>query len=64
MQIRDMLGQYSQNVKNGTEELMSAQGTQKLVSSMQELEPGSTFEGTVNSDDHGKTGWKSIHSAG
>ena len=43
MQIRDMLGQYSQNVKNGTEELMSAQGTQKLVSSMQELEPGSTF---------------------
>lgn len=44
MQIRDMLGQYSQNVKNGTEELMSAQGTQKLVSSMQELEPGSTFE--------------------
>ena len=49
MQIRDMLGQYSQNVKNGTEELMSAQGTQKLVSSMQELEQGSTFEGTVNS---------------
>ena len=54
MQIRDMLGQYSQNVKNGTEELMSAQGTQKLVSSMQELEPGSTFEGTVNSAKNGK----------
>lgn len=54
MQIRDMLGQYSQNVKNGTEELMSAQGTQKLVSSMQELEPGSTFEGTVNSVQNGK----------
>ena len=54
MQIRDMLGQYSQNVKNGTEELMSAQGTQKLVSSMQELEPGSTFEGTVNSVKNGK----------
>lgn len=54
MQIRDMLGQYSQNVKNGTEELMSAQGTQKLVSSMQELEPGSTFEGTVNSIKNGK----------
>ena len=49
MQIRDMLGQYSQNVKNGTEELMSAQGTQKLVSSMQELEPG-----TVNSVKNGK----------
>lgn len=54
MQIRDMLGQYSQNVKNGTEELMSAQGTQNLVSSMQELEPGSTFEGTVNSVKNGK----------
>lgn len=54
MQIRDMLGQYSQNVKNGTEELMSVQGTQKLVSSMQELEPGSTFEGTVNSVKNGK----------
>lgn len=54
MQIRDMLGQYSQNVKNGTEELMSARGTQKLVSSMQELEPGSTFEGTVNSVKNGK----------
>ena len=54
MQIRDMLGQYSQNVKNGTEELMSAQGTKKLVSSMQELEPGSTFEGTVNSVKNGK----------
>lgn len=54
MQIRDMLGQYSQNVKNGTEELMSAQGTQKLVSFMQELEPGSTFEGTVNSVKNGK----------
>ena len=54
MQIRDMLGQDSQNVKNGTEELMSAQGTQKLVSSMQELEPGSTFEGTVNSVKNGK----------
>lgn len=54
MQIRDMLGQYSQNVKNGTEELMSAQGTQKLVSSMQELEPRSTFEGTVNSVKNGK----------
>ena len=54
MQIRDMLGQYSQNVKNGTEELMSAQGTQRLVSSMQELEPGSTFEGTVNSVKNGK----------
>ena len=54
MQIRDMLGQYRQNVKNGTEELMSAQGTQKLVSSMQELEPGSTFEGTVNSVKNGK----------
>ena len=48
------VGQYSQNVKNGTEELMSAQGTQKLVSSMQELEPGSTFEGTVNSVKNGK----------
>ena len=54
MQIRDMLGQYSQNVKKGTEERMSAQGTQKLVSSMQELEPGSTFEGTVNSVKNGK----------
>ena len=54
MQIRDMLGQYSKNVKNGTEELMSAQGTQKLVSSMQELEPGSTFERTVNSVKNGK----------
>ena len=37
MQITDMLGQYNRNVTNGTEELKSAQGTQKLVSTVGEL---------------------------
>lgn len=54
MQITDKLGQYNQNVKNGTEELMSAQGAQKLVSTTQELEVGNIFEGTVNSVRNGK----------
>lgn len=48
MQISDMLGQYNRNVTNGTDELKSAQGTQKLVSTVGELSAGNIFEGTVN----------------
>ncbi len=54
MQITDMLGQYNRNVTNGTEELKSAQGTQKLVSTVGELSAGNIFEGTVNSVKGGK----------
>lgn len=54
MQISDMLGKYNRNVKNGTEELHSAQGSQKLVSVAKELAAGSIFEGTVNSVRNGK----------
>lgn len=49
-----MLGQYSQNVRNGAEELQSARGMQKMVSSVGELEVGNIFEGTVNSVRGGK----------
>lgn len=49
MHISDMLGQYNRNVNNGTEELRSAQGVQKIVSTAGELSTGSVFEGTVNS---------------
>ena len=48
MRISDMLRQYNRNVSNGTEELRSVQGTQKLVSTVGELAAGSVFEGTVN----------------
>lgn len=54
MRISDMLRQYNQNVSNGTEELRSAQGTQKLVSTVGELSAGSVFEGTVNGVKGGK----------
>lgn len=54
MQISDKLGQYNRNVKNGTEELRSAQGTQKLVSSAGDLSAGNVFEGTVNSIKNGR----------
>ena len=54
MHISDMLGQYNRNVKNGTEELRSANGVQKLVSTVSELSAGSVFEGTVNSVKGGK----------
>lgn len=54
MKISDMLGQYSQNVRNGAEELQSARGMQKMVSSVGELEVGNIFEGTVNSVQGGK----------
>lgn len=54
MKISDMLGQYSQNVRNGAEELQSARGMQKMVSSVGELEVGNIFEGTVNSVRGGK----------
>lgn len=54
MHISDMLRQYNRNVSNGTEELRSAQGTQKLVSTIGELSAGSVFEGTVNSVKGGK----------
>ena len=54
MRISDMLRQYNQNVSNGTEELRSAQGTQKLVSTVGELSAGNVFEGTVNGVKGGK----------
>ncbi|MGN0143154.1 MAG: TOBE domain-containing protein, partial [Roseburia sp.] len=54
MKISDMLGQYNRNVRNGTEELQSVRGMQKMVSSVAELEVGNIFEGTVNSIRGGK----------
>lgn len=54
MHISDMLGQYNRNVSNGTEELRSAQGVQKLVSNVGDLSAGSVFEGTVNTVKGGK----------
>lgn len=54
MQISDMLGQYSRNVTNGTEELRGAQSTQKMVSTAGELSVGSVFEGTVSQMKGGK----------
>ena len=49
MQISDLVGQYSRNVANGTEELHGAQSVQKLVSTIGDLSAGSIFEGTINS---------------
>ena len=54
MQISDMLGQYSRNVTNGTEELHGTQSVQKIVSSVGELGAGSIFEGTINHVKGGK----------
>ena len=47
MQISDLVGQYSRNVANGTEELHGAQSVQKLVSTIGDLSAGSIFEGTI-----------------
>ena len=54
MQISDMLGQYSRNISNGTDELKSASNLQKVVSTLEELSAGSVFEGTVSSVRNGK----------
>lgn len=54
MQISDLVGQYSRNVANGTEELHGAQSVQKLVSTIGDLSAGSIFEGTINSVRGGK----------
>lgn len=54
MQISDLIGQYSRNVANGTEELHGAQSVQKLVSTIGDLSAGSIFEGTINSVRGGK----------
>lgn len=54
MQISDKLGQYNRNLNNGTEELRSSQGMQKLVSTLSDLSAGSVFEGTVNTAKGGK----------
>ena len=40
MQISDLVGQYSRNVANGTEELHGAQSVQKLVSTIEHVFPG------------------------
>lgn len=54
MQISDLVGQYSRNVANGTEELHGAQSVQKLVSTIGDLSAGNIFEGTINSVRGGK----------
>ena len=54
MQISDLVGQYSRNVANGTEEVHGAQSVQKLVSTIGDLSAGSIFEGTINSVRGGK----------
>ena len=54
MLISDLVGQYSRNVANGTEELHGAQSVQKLVSTIGDLSAGSIFEGTINSVRGGK----------
>ena len=54
MQISDLVGQYSRNVANGTEELHGAQSVQKLVLTIGDLSAGSIFEGTINSVRGGK----------
>lgn len=54
MQISDLVGQYSRNVANGTEELHGTQSVQKLVSTIGDLSAGSIFEGTINSVRGGK----------
>lgn len=54
MQISDLVGQYSRNVANGTEELHGTQSVQKLVSTIGDLSAGSIFEGTINSVHGGK----------
>ena len=54
MQISDLVGQYSRNVANGTEELHGAQSVQKLVSTIGDLSAGRIFEGTINSVRGGK----------
>ena len=54
MQISDLVGQYSRNVANGTEELHGAQSVQKLVSTIGDLSAGRIFEGTINSVHGGK----------
>ena len=54
MQKSDLVGQYSRNVANGTEELHGAQSVQKLVSTIGDLSAGSIFEGTINSVRGGK----------
>lgn len=54
MQISEMLGQYNRNTANGTEELKSSQGVQRLVSQVRDLSAGSVFEGTVNYAKGGK----------
>lgn len=54
MQISDKLGQYNRNVTNGTEELRSAQGVQKMVSTVGDLANGSIFEGTISQIKNGK----------
>ena len=76
MRISDMLRQYNRNVSNGTEELRSVQGTQKLVSTVGELAAGRCIEGTVDATrgrvrhwrwkragDHRTSGWKSGYPA-
>lgn len=55
MQISDMLRQYDRNLSNSsTEELKSASGREKLVSTVKELQTGNVFEGTVSAVRGGK----------
>lgn len=55
MQISDMLRQYDRNLSNSsTEELKSASGREKLVSTVKGLQAGNIFEGTVSAVRGGK----------
>jgi hypothetical protein len=54
MQISDLVGKYSGNLTNGTEELGSARSTDKMAQAVRELEPGSVFEGTVSQAKNGR----------
>lgn len=55
MQISDMLRQYDRSLSSSsTEELKSASGREKLVSTVKELQTGNIFEGTVSAVRGGK----------
>ena len=49
MQISDLVHQYNSNMATGTEVTTKSQGVEQLVRTVQKLETGQVFEGTVNS---------------
>ncbi len=48
MQITDLVNQYNNNLATGGEISTKSQGVEQLVSTVQKLEAGQVFEGTVN----------------